>query len=239
MSSATSPARGLRKPPAAELYHSDGYSWAIEQADALRRRDFAAVDWDNVIEEIKDVGKAEVRSWTSYCARTIEHLLKIEHYRKATDEELKHWSQEVSHFRIRMARIIRKNPGLQGEYESMFADALGRRTRSHLPQTGRLRPVRRFLNGQGHGLSPPESNAAPRLPLQARRRDSLPVQARLGPPPRRVAARGRTYSEHPSPYQLSCALRTNLGTEIRSTVPHVERRGAAEQAALPRLIVCS
>ena len=123
MSSTTTPSSGLRKPLAAELYHSDGYSWAIEQADTLRRRDFAAVDWDNVIEEIKDVGKAEVRSWTSYCARTIEHLLKIEHYRKATDEELKHWSQEVSHFRIRMARIIRKNPGLQGEYESMFADA--------------------------------------------------------------------------------------------------------------------
>ena len=71
MSSTTSLPRGLPKLPAAELYDSDGYSWAIEQADALRRRDFAAVDWDHVIEEIKDVGKAEIRSWTSYCARTI------------------------------------------------------------------------------------------------------------------------------------------------------------------------
>ena len=41
MSATTTPARGVRQTQAAELYHSDGYTWAIEQADALRRRDFA------------------------------------------------------------------------------------------------------------------------------------------------------------------------------------------------------
>ena len=123
MSSTTTPARALRGLRAAELYHSDGYSWSVEQVDALRRRDFAAVDWDNVIEEIKDVGKAEIRTWTSYCSRTIQHLLSIEHYQKATDEALKHWSREVRQFRVEMSDTIIKNPGLQGQYQTMFADA--------------------------------------------------------------------------------------------------------------------
>ena len=85
-------------------YHSDGYTWAIEQADALRRRDFAAVDWDNVIEEIEDVGRREKNHWRSCCTRVLEHLLKIEHYREATNEVLRHWMSEIEDFRRRNGR---------------------------------------------------------------------------------------------------------------------------------------
>lgn len=38
-------AQPLSEPLVNELYWSDSYSWALEQADALRRRDFDAVDW--------------------------------------------------------------------------------------------------------------------------------------------------------------------------------------------------
>ena len=106
-----------------EFYRRDGFTWATRQADALRRRDFAAVDWGNVIEEIKDVGRREQSRWQAHCARVIEHLLKIEHYREATEKTLKHWSREVTDFRIEMARTIRNNPGLKGQYEIMLADA--------------------------------------------------------------------------------------------------------------------
>ena len=82
MSSTTTPARGVRQAPAAELYHSDGYTWAIEQADALRRRDFNAVDWDNVIEEIEDLSRSEERSLKSQYAKAIEHLLKLQYRRQ-------------------------------------------------------------------------------------------------------------------------------------------------------------
>ena len=50
----TSDAQPLSEPRVNELYWRDSYSWALEQADALRRRDFDAVDWENVIEEIED-----------------------------------------------------------------------------------------------------------------------------------------------------------------------------------------
>ena len=123
MSSSTTPARVLRKQSAADLYRTDGYSWSVQQADALRRRDFAAVDWDNVIEEIESVGKAEKREWRAYCARVIEHLLKIEHYDEATEKVLHHWSEEIADFRQKMARLIKDNPGLQGEYDTMYAEA--------------------------------------------------------------------------------------------------------------------
>ena len=37
---------------AQRLYREDGYGWALEQTDALRRRDVDAIDWENVSEEI-------------------------------------------------------------------------------------------------------------------------------------------------------------------------------------------
>ncbi len=62
----------------------------LQQAEALKRRDFRVVDWDNIIEEIEALGRAESNNWKVYCARSIEHLLKIECYREATEKLLKH-----------------------------------------------------------------------------------------------------------------------------------------------------
>ena len=44
MSSTTTPARAVEEQATGDLYNSDVYSWSVKQADALRRRDFAAVD---------------------------------------------------------------------------------------------------------------------------------------------------------------------------------------------------
>ena len=123
MSSSTTPASELQEQTAANLYDSDSYAWSVKQAAALRRRDFAAVDWDNVIEEIESVGGRHEDSWTSNRSNAIEHLLYIEHYKEATKEALESWVGEVHQFRRRMAKVMVKNPGLQGKYQTMFAEA--------------------------------------------------------------------------------------------------------------------
>ena len=106
-----------------QLYDTDGWTWSVEQAEALRQRDFDTIDWDNVIEEIEDVGRSEKRAWVSNCARAVEHMLAIEHYGAADAALLRRWAGEVATFRTSMAIRIRRNPGLQGHYEEMFEDA--------------------------------------------------------------------------------------------------------------------
>ena len=200
MSATTTPARGVRQTQAAELYHSDGYTWAIEQADALRRRDFAAVDWDNVIEEIEDVGRREKNHWRSCCAKVIKHLLKIEHYREATNEVLRHWMSEIEDFRREMADDIINNPGLQGEYETMFKGAW---------RTGRDYARRRLAEYD-------ESNGTSTLKQARRERDqTLPEQC----PYRRedVTAfdlqRDRDPDEDVWPPSVARVLNTRLGAD--------------------------
>ncbi|MDE0166770.1 MAG: DUF29 domain-containing protein [Bryobacterales bacterium] len=123
MSSTTSAPLSHQQRESSELYHSDAYAWSLEQSDALRRRDFDAIDWENVIEEIESVGRTEKRIWTSKCANTITHLLKIEHARMATPEEVTGWEEEVQDFRTDMAGVIVDNPRLQNLYPEMFRAA--------------------------------------------------------------------------------------------------------------------
>ena len=103
------------------LYVQDVYSWAVHQAAALRRRDAGALDWDHVAEEIEDFGNHIKHGWTSYCANVIEHLLKIEHCEQ--DDDLAHWQKEIQTWRWEMSKLMRKNPGLAGQYSDLFADA--------------------------------------------------------------------------------------------------------------------
>jgi Domain of unknown function DUF29 len=44
------------------LYDTDFVQWIETITEKLRSHDFASVDWENVIEEIEDMGKSERRS---------------------------------------------------------------------------------------------------------------------------------------------------------------------------------
>ncbi len=76
------PQESEARPPArleARLYQLDLFTWAEHQAEFLRRRDWDAVDLENVSEEIEGLARNERRVWTSLCARAVQHLLKLEH----------------------------------------------------------------------------------------------------------------------------------------------------------------
>ena len=171
------------------LYERDFYSWSMQQADALKRRDFNAVDWENVIEEIADLGKTQQHNWEAFCARVIEHMLKIDYYREASEKVLEHWTREIRDFRQEMAELIDKNPGLKGQYAKMFAAAWER---------GRGYACRRLAEYDEDNdpqttwkksLPRTRAHAARRMPLPARRRDGLQPAARPRARLRRLAAK--------------------------------------------------
>ena len=146
---------GLPRPSAGEtgLYQRDGWSWARQQADALRRCAVDEIDWENVIEEIESVGRAERGKWVANCAQAIEHLLVIEHWKAATAGDLRHWETEIRAFRIGMAAAIDENPGLHREYAEMLALAW---------RHGRARAVERLA---GHAADE-EGTVSPRPHLR-------------------------------------------------------------------------
>ena len=75
-----------------QLYDRDFNLWVEEMAIALRNRDIKAMDWNNLLEEIEDLGKSEKRSLESYLERLVEHILKLKYWR-ATPRRLQAFTQ--------------------------------------------------------------------------------------------------------------------------------------------------
>lgn len=105
------------------LHDRDFYTWAVQQAAALRRRDFSAVDWENVTEEIETLGRTEERSLKSQYARAMEHLLKLQYRGDEETEPVAGWRKSVDQARIEIKRVLQDNPGLKGKRDEVFARA--------------------------------------------------------------------------------------------------------------------
>lgn len=111
------------RPRERRLYFDDVWIWSRQQAEALRQRDFGAIDWDNVIEEIEDVGNRHYDRWISNCGNAIAHLLKIEHCQ--SPENVSHWWREVLAYRQKMFRTLRRHRGMKWQLGEMLAEAWG------------------------------------------------------------------------------------------------------------------
>jgi hypothetical protein len=58
------------------LYEVDYLRWIETTVERLRVRDYSSVDWENLIEEIEDMGRSERRSLESNLVVVLTHLLK-------------------------------------------------------------------------------------------------------------------------------------------------------------------
>ena len=105
------------------LYDRDFYTWAVQQAAALRRRDFSAVDWENVIEEIETLARTEERSLKSQYARVMEHLLKLQYRGDEETEPVAGWRKSVDQARGEIEEILQESPGLKSKRDEVLARA--------------------------------------------------------------------------------------------------------------------
>ena len=103
-----------------DLYEDDIAAWAAQQADLLRRRASNKLDWDNIAEEIADVGRSEEREVESRLAIACEHLLKWEFQPRLRSNS---WRSSVVQARTRITRVIRRNPSLKSYPATVLADA--------------------------------------------------------------------------------------------------------------------
>ena len=74
-------------------YDTDILLWSERQADALRRRAANEIDWDNVAEEIEDMGSSVVRAVASHLVQAILHDLKAEAW--PLSREASQWRAEA------------------------------------------------------------------------------------------------------------------------------------------------
>jgi Domain of unknown function DUF29 len=107
-----------------QLHDRDFNLWIEETKKAIQNRDFQNMDWDNLLDEIDDMGKSEKRSLESYLQRLIEHLLKIQYWESERERNYQHWRSEVINFRKRIKRLVKANPSFKPLLEEIFPEIL-------------------------------------------------------------------------------------------------------------------
>jgi hypothetical protein len=114
----------LIKPTPSQLYGDDYYAWVQDQVRALREHRTEEVDWENVAEEIDDLGKSEKWSIESNLETLVEHLLKLGYARsamRARNARLCQGSVKLARAKIR--RRLTQSPSLRGKMDEILGAA--------------------------------------------------------------------------------------------------------------------
>jgi hypothetical protein len=99
------------------LHDADFYTWTREQAALLSERRLDELDTEHLIEELMDMGASQERELESRLAVLIAHLLK---WRHQPERQGKSWRATIKEQRYRIARLLRKNPGLKSQLDEAF-----------------------------------------------------------------------------------------------------------------------
>ena len=101
-------------------YDLDFHAWAVEQADAVRRRSANEIDWDNLAEELDSLGRSQKSELHSRYLVLLTHLLK---WMCQPGFRSRSWRSTIAEQRRAIAKHLRENPSLQAEESEEFGDA--------------------------------------------------------------------------------------------------------------------
>ena len=111
-------------------YEEDYYLWTQTMVEKLKNKDYLDVDWDNLIEEIDDMGKSQKRAIESLLLRLTEHLLKLKYWDTEKERNKKHRQSEVVNFRVMLDKRLKDYPSLKAKLPEIYAEILSDSKRS-------------------------------------------------------------------------------------------------------------
>jgi hypothetical protein len=110
--------------PHSERYERDYYTWAQEQARALREHRIEEIDRVNLAEEIEGLAKSEKHALQSRIARLLEQLLKLTYTReRMLESNARGWQLSARNARDALHQLLHENPGLHSQLENIFIRA--------------------------------------------------------------------------------------------------------------------
>ncbi|MEA5532664.1 DUF29 domain-containing protein [Crocosphaera sp. XPORK-15E] len=108
------------------LYKVDDVQWLKDTIKLLKERQFEALDLDNLIEELEDLGSEKRNAVISLLEQVIRHLLLLEYWTIERQQNLGHWESEIISFRTQLRRKLTTNLRnyLKEELSSIYQDGL-------------------------------------------------------------------------------------------------------------------
>lgn len=101
-------------------YREDFYAWALQNAQLLREGRLGEIDSERIAEELEDMGASQERELESRLGVLLAHLLKWVYQPERRGNS---WRATIEEQRLRVARVLRKNPSLKSKLDEAFVEA--------------------------------------------------------------------------------------------------------------------
>jgi len=105
--------------PNRHLYETDYVKWIETTVEKLRVQDYSNIDWQNLIEEIEDMGRSERRNLKSNLIVVLTHLLKWQYQPQFRSGS---WKGSIVEHRRRIREALKDSPSLKPYLEKVFAE---------------------------------------------------------------------------------------------------------------------
>lgn len=105
-----------------KLYEQDFNRWREVVIKQIKAKNFQAIDWENLVVELEDMGKAEKRAFVSNLTILLAHLLKLMIQKDAPNSMKGSWYSSVTEHRFRVQKDLQENPSFQ----SYLAEAINK-----------------------------------------------------------------------------------------------------------------
>lgn len=103
-----------------QLYQQDYALWIEAIGVQLKARDTESLDWENLIEEIEDLGKSQRRELENRLEVLLAHLLKRLYV--ALPECYRGWQATIQKQRNALKRLFKQSPSLRNHYSQVFEE---------------------------------------------------------------------------------------------------------------------
>ena len=101
------------------LYDADYLLWIETTVEKLRQCDYAVIDWENVIEELADMGRSERHVLESNLVFILRHLLKWQYQPSMRSGS---WKGSIVEHRRRIRDDLKDSPSLKPYLEELFTE---------------------------------------------------------------------------------------------------------------------
>jgi hypothetical protein len=101
------------------LYETDYLKWIETTIAQMKQQNYGAIDWENLIDEIEDMGRSERRSLESNLTVILLHLLK---WQFQPDRRSISWEATIAEHRKRIRKAFKDSPSLKPYFEEIFAE---------------------------------------------------------------------------------------------------------------------
>lgn len=115
------------------LYEQDYYQWLETTIKRLHDRQLQSGDIDNLIEELKTLGRTEKKVLRSYLRLIVMHLLK---WRYQPDKRSKSWQITIRNNRLDVEESLQDSPSLKPKLAELLAQCYPRAVIEASDETG-------------------------------------------------------------------------------------------------------